>query len=106
MDRGAWQATVHRVARVRHDLMTKPPTLLLKLKLKYFGHLMQRANSLEKTLTLVKIEGIRRKERRRLRWLDSIIYSKDMNLSKLSEVVKDREALCAAVHGVRDSDMT
>ena len=73
------------------------------LKLQYFGYLMQRANSLEKTLTLVKIEGIRRSRWRRLRWLDSIIYSKDMNLSKLSEVVKDREALCAAVHGVTKS---
>ena len=103
MDRGAWQATLHGVARARHDLITKPPPLLLKLKLQYFSYLMQRANSLEKTLTLVKIEGIRRSRWRRLRWLDSIIYSKDMNLSKLSEVVKDREALCAAVHGVTKS---
>ena len=103
MDRGAWQATLHGVARARHDLVTKPPPLLLKLKLQYFSYLMQRANSLEKTLTLVKIEGIRRSRWRRLRWLDSIIYSKDMNLSKLSEVVKDREALCAAVHGVTKS---
>ena len=103
MDRGAWQATLQGVARARHDLVTKPPPLLLKLKLQYFSYLMQRANSLEKTLTLVKIEGIRRSRWRRLRWLDSIIYSKDMNLSKLSEVVKDREALCAAVHGVTKS---
>ena len=100
---GAWQATLHGVTRARHDLVTKPPPLLLKLKLQYFSYLMQRANSLEKTLTLVKIEGIRRSRWRRLRWLDSIIYSKDMNLSKLSEVVKDREALCAAVHGVTKS---
>jgi len=77
--------------------------LMLKLKLQYFGHLMQRADSLEKTLMLGKIEGRRRREQQRLRWLNDIINSMDMSLSKFQEMVKDREASCAAVHEVEKS---
>ena len=76
---------------------------MLKLRLQYFGHLMQRADSLEKTLMLGKIEGRRRRGRQRMRWLDVMTDSMDLNLSKLQEMVKDRETWRAAVHGVTKS---
>ena len=77
--------------------------LMLKLKLQYFGHLMQRADSLEKTLMLGKIEGRRRRERQRMGWSDGITDSMGMSLNKLQEIVKDREAWHSAVHGVTKS---
>ena len=97
----AWKSNQSILKEINHEYSLEGP--MLKLKLQYFGHLMQRADSLEKTLILGKIEGRRRRERQRTRWLDGLTYSVNMSVRKLQELVMDRGAWRAIGHGVSKS---